>query len=848
MPSGGLAALAAYRQFILYRLEPGLNGRVEKIPVSPHTLHDHDAHDASQWVDHDTALTTALALGTGWGAGFVLTAADPFFCLDLDHCRTANGWSDAAASVADMLPGAAIEISQSGESLHFWGVTPGLDHRTRPDPDAKCPWPGVELYTKRRFIALTGNIIAGDASTPCDLRPIVDTWFKPQPRVAVAEDAWNLEPVAHWRGPADDDELIRRALLSRSANSVWGAGVTFADLWTGNADALSKRWPADAAKATAWNESAADAALAAHLAFWTGRHHQRIAELMFRSALVRPKWERDDYVTRTVRLACAEGKEVLQDAPVAAPPVAPALVPQPPADPAALSAVPEAVANPVPPSGDSLSLPTIDGSAITGALPSGGGTPIVTLKQGRTILGAAEQHELFVGCVYVRRANRIYVPGVPYTLKREQFDATYGGRQFITADGKMSKSPWEAFTQNSNLEFPRVDDEDFNPHRAAGQVYRNDLQEWVVNTYLAPEIDAVAGDVSLWWEHLGHFFPQQSDRDTFMAWVSALVRYPGRKFSWSPLLVSGEGTGKTIVYDAIRAAMGQRYTRSVRGQSLTGRFNDWIGTTLLCVVEDFRLPKAADRDDLLEKLKEMVGGGERIEAEGKGRDAVNVRNICNFIFSANRLDVLRLDENSRRWAPFVLGLWSESQLKGRGMDNRYFVRLREWLKLPSTASALRHLFLTWDIPDHLNPVTYCTRAPRTTTGDEMFRANADPATQLIEDAVVAGQWGLRDGWATPDAVKVVLEKEKMQITTVGAGRLLERLGYIAHPALKDGWTLQTVPPHNRKLKLYIHTSSRYCHAHLSAAEVQRAYQAAQESAFEFVPSFGTSELIAGMLQ
>lgn len=830
----GLEPLAGYRQFILYKLEPRSNQKIDKVPYSVHTIEPHDAHDAAHWTDYETAAALALALGEGYGAGFVLTESDPFFCLDLDHCLLPNGqWSDVAASIADSLPGVAIEVSQSGSALHFWGVTPPLTHRTRPDPDSKCPWGAAELYTKRRFIALTGNVLAGHAGTQVDLQPFVDAWFKPQSPSTVDANEWNLEPVPSWRGPANDEELIRRALTSHSANAVWGAGVSFADLWNGNGEALAKRWPSEVGKATAWNESQADAALAAHLAFWTGCHHQRIAELMHRSALIRPKWEREDYLTRTIRLACSAGRDVLQDAPVVVPSTEPKFLPEPPtplSPPAVLPLHSEAIAGvPAP------------------ILQEEGGTPLSSLKQGRTILGAAEQQALFKGCVYVRRPNRIFVPDVAYTLDQAQFNATFGGRQFITADGKMVKSPWEAFTQNSVVEFPRVDDEDFNPSRDCGRVYRNDHGEWVINTYFPANAPSAQGDVGLWWLHMQNLFPNEEDRHAFMSWVCALVRYPGRKFAWSPLLISGEGTGKTLTYDAIRAAMGHRYTRSVRGASLAGRFNDWIGRTLLCVVEDFRLPKASERDDLLEKLKEMVGGGERIESEGKGQHATNVRNQCNFIFSANKLDVLRLDENSRRWAPFAINLWNEGQLLSVGMDSNYFLRLRNWLQAPQTAAALRHLFLTWPIPDHLNPATHCTRAPRTSTAATMYQANRDPAVETIEEAVLAGLYGLREGWATPDTVRIILEKERMTLSQSSACRLLERMGYVPHPALKDGVTTHPVAPYNKKLKLYIHNSARHCHSNMSPQEVVKLYQAHQETAFEFIPVFGTQS-VAGMIQ
>jgi hypothetical protein len=51
------------------------------------------------------------------------------------------------------------------------------------------------------------------------------------------------EPVPEWRGPVDDDDLIRRALNSRSAGAAFGARASFADLWTANVDVLRVAYP-----------------------------------------------------------------------------------------------------------------------------------------------------------------------------------------------------------------------------------------------------------------------------------------------------------------------------------------------------------------------------------------------------------------------------------------------------------------------------------------------------------------------------------------------------------------------------------------------------------------------------
>lgn len=155
-----------------------------------------------------------------------------------------------------------------------------------------------------------------------DAPPIcIDLWLMMAPPVAATAPPppmhWTSEPVPEWRGPTNDADLLRRALKSRSAASAFGSRASFADLWEANVEALAKAFPGDP-----YDASRADAALAQHLAFWTGRNCERIQALMQKSALVREKWEREDYLPRTIAEICARPGGVLQDSPPAPWPLA----------------------------------------------------------------------------------------------------------------------------------------------------------------------------------------------------------------------------------------------------------------------------------------------------------------------------------------------------------------------------------------------------------------------------------------------------------------------------------------------------------------------------------------------
>lgn len=301
-PLGPLAPLAAYVQFIVVLLVPRADGRTDKLPLNPGTGHPHDAHDPAVWRDFDTASGIAASWGAGFGVGFVLTEHDPFVCIDIDGCGQPDGtWSPLALELCAALPGSVVEVSQSGRGLHIWCRS------TRPiDHGCKNVALGLECYSSLRFILLGSGAVGTMAEDCPGIRGVAAKYFPPPQAsdIEVPDDG----PCAEWSGPADDNDLLGIAMRSHSAASAFGAdGVTFAQLWVADPDALGRRWPANGRP---YDASSADMALAQRLAFFTGRDAARIDRLMRRSGLMREKYDRPDYLPRTIATACGRQQVV----------------------------------------------------------------------------------------------------------------------------------------------------------------------------------------------------------------------------------------------------------------------------------------------------------------------------------------------------------------------------------------------------------------------------------------------------------------------------------------------------------------------------------------------------------
>ena len=102
--------------------------------------------DPSTWTDFNTAC--AYAKQHHFNIGYVLSANDPFTCIDLDiKADTPQEQCDRASSIIKTF-NSYTEYSQSGKGFHIW-VYGNIGKGCRRD--------NVEIYSQERFIICTGN-------------------------------------------------------------------------------------------------------------------------------------------------------------------------------------------------------------------------------------------------------------------------------------------------------------------------------------------------------------------------------------------------------------------------------------------------------------------------------------------------------------------------------------------------------------------------------------------------------------------------------------------------------------------------------------------------------------------
>lgn len=719
--------LLPYNQFINYDSDKRPYDPIRYI--FPDHLHPENQLTAEEAVKRATHF--------GLGVGFVFTDNDPFFFLDIDHAFNNSKWSELSTSLCQYFTGCYCEVSMSGTGCHIMGSSTSHDpHRCKNKEN------GLELYTKDRYVALTGCHAVGDVRVLANtqLEWLISNYF--QPTETQQSVTWTTCPVPEWNGPVDDSLLLKKMLASKSPAAVFGGHASPADLWYCNTDILSTAYPHEDNE---FDLSSADAALIAHLMFWTGKDCNRAERLFSMSGLVRDKWiDRSDYRQRTILNAAARCQNVFgQGAP-------------------AVAIAPQTVADNVTTIGPSLRSPVFQFQPVD------------------------HQLEFFKGCVHVRDEDRILVPDGGL-LNKSLFNTQFGGWVFaMDAIGdKTTTEAWKVFTTSQAIDFPKVMRTGFHPKESPGAVIRDDIGHTEVNVYVPAAVASAPGDVSRFTNHLEKLIPDENDRKILLAYMAAVVQHVGEKFFWCPLIQGTEGNGKSLIANCLRHAVSTRYTHEPRAKEIGEKYNSWMVGKLLIIVEEINV---AGKFELMDVLKTLITA-EHLEIRKMNTDQVMAKVCANFVMFSNFKDAVIKTADNRRNSVFYTAQQTRGDIVRDGMGAGYFPELYKWLRSGGYAY-VTHYLQNYIIPPELNPATgsggKCHRAPTTTSTAEAIRNSFGNVEQEIEAATEEGHAGFMGGWISSVKLSEMLDRKRLNKSRRRRKDMLETMGYIPHPGLTGG--------------------------------------------------------------
>ena len=697
-------------QFVLWKSVPQMPpAKPRKVPCDA-TGAPTNHLDPEGFMTYKEAVTVAQK--SGFFVGFVLTDKDPYFLFDLDDVRdpVTGEWDAEAIAASDLFPGAAKEVSHSQTGMHIYGRADAEVLRTK-----KRKWNNnkFEFYSEKRFVAL-GHGAQGDID--------VD-WTKTLAGMIPEREVADLEvnhdgPVEEFTGGAwSDEELIQKMLsASGSAATQFGDKAPVKSLWAADANVLAGHFPSPGGDA--FDHSSADAALMAHLAFWTGKDYQRMQRLFEASGLMREKFQkRPDYRMNTITGAIAGCRNVysVEQKPLAKPVDAPA---------------------------------------------------------GEFML-IHDQIEHFAKCIYVASHNAI-LTSTGAMLGQQQFRAQFGGYQFqISASNGTSswtKNAWEAFTENRAHRFPNVFDTTFDPTGKFQDILIDPDGIKRVNIYQPRSVRRVSGNAGPFLSLLGKMIPDERDRAILVSYMAAVCQYPGRKFLWAPVVQGAQGNGKSTLISVLQYAVdgitqgvddqASRLSVELLPRHLDSRFNAPMQNKTLAVVHEMHTDSFKDQRERQDYLKSLITES-TLTIERKGMDQFTARNHMNFMFCSNHRDAVRLESSERRFAVFYTAQQSKEDVAAMGVS---FPDLWSWLRGDGFAIVYDYL-MTYDIPEEFDPAGGATRAPVTSSTSAAVAESRSPIEAVICEAIADNEPGFRGGWLSSGKVDQLCEARGIKAPT-----------------------------------------------------------------------------------
>lgn len=191
-----------------------------------------------------------------------------------------------------------------------------------------------------------------------------------------------------------------------------------------------------------------------------------------------------------------------------------------------------------------------------------------------------------------------------------------------------------------------------------------------------------AGDCSTWQELLFHLCKEERNADDVYQWVlrwlAYPIQYPGTKMKTALVFHGPQGTGKNMVFEAVKAIYGE-YGRIIDQAAVEDKFNDWASRKLFLIADE--VVARAELYHIKNKLKGLVTG-DTIRINPKNVGAYEEANHVNMVFLSNEVMPAVLEGDDRRY----MVVWTPEKL-----DPRFYETLK--IELDNGGLAALHDFL-----------------------------------------------------------------------------------------------------------------------------------------------------------
>ena len=155
---------------------------------------------------------------------------------------------------------------------------------------------------------------------------------------------------------------------------------------------------------------------------------------------------------------------------------------------------------------------------------------------------------------------------------------------------------------------------------------------------------------SLFRHNIRHYLCNNENKfaDWFESWIAHAIQKPMEKCTTMTIFIGEQGTGKDIMFGALRKIIGKRYTAELGGMTpLFDKFNKSLDEKLFIRINEIK--SRGEQFANADKLKDIIDR-EWITIEPKGKEKYESKQCARFLGFGNEEDLVKVENRDRRFS------------------------------------------------------------------------------------------------------------------------------------------------------------------------------------------------------
>ncbi|WP_374429314.1 primase-helicase family protein [Ideonella dechloratans] len=309
--------------------------------------------------------------------------------------------------------------------------------------------------------------------------------------------------------------------------------------------------------------------------------------------------------------------------------------------------------------------------------------------------------------VYVGQVDKVF------NVTNQQFMPLTALARRICASGDDVADTVAALLHNERG-LVKVDTVAFAPGKDT--IFEDEHGNECVNLWTKVELSPVEGDTAPFIRHLNLIFDQDETAVNFMLdFMAHMLQKPTVKLMCAPLIIGGQGIGKSMLGEFFACLVGERNTTFIDLNDLSSQFNGYARAHLI-IVNEF----SSSASKTVRALLKGLITSPTISLNQKNIAAIQIANHANLMMFSNDPAALPLERDDRRYFAWIS--------RAKRQPPEYYAELAAWMKGDGAAHTL-HYLLNRDLSG-FNP----NAAPPTNASREalIHEAMSDQHQMLLE--------------------------------------------------------------------------------------------------------------------